>query len=109
MSIHHDHTAIVMSRAYKAGRFSQAETRSSDPTAGRRSNGRRTSESLRSVRRRGAAVYLLGMLIVTGVGSAFVIGGMLAEAQGLAAVALAAAMPIAGLLWAITLSIMSRD
>lgn len=99
-----------MSRAYKAGRFSQAKTtRSNSPAPGRRPKGRRSSESLRSVRRRGAAVYLLGMLMVTGVGSAFVIGGMLAEAQGLAAVALAAAMPVAGLLWAITLSVMSRD
>ena len=56
----------------------------------------------------GALVYLFGMAAATTSGSAFVIGGMLAGARGLPAVALAAAVPLAGLLWAIMLSLLHR-
>lgn len=53
-------------------------------------------------------MYLLGMFATTMIGSAFVIGGMLAKATGLSAVALAAAMPVAGLVWAVALSVLHR-
>lgn len=56
----------------------------------------------------GALVYVLGMTVATLAGSAFVVGGLLAEARGLNAVALAAAVPLAALLWAITLSLLQR-
>lgn len=58
--------------------------------------------------RHGALPYLLGMATATLCGTAFVVGGLVAGASGLAAVALAAAVPVAGLLWAIALSVLHR-
>ena len=55
-----------------------------------------------------AVLYLLGMSVATVCGTAFVVGGMLAGARGLTAVALAAIIPIAGLLWALVLSTIDR-
>ena len=105
MSIRHEPIPQLTNRISYSRQYNESANR----RAGRRTREFRNSESMRSVRRRGAAVYLLGMVVITMIGSAFVIGGMLAEAQGLSAVVLAAAMPAAGLLWAITLSIMSKD
>lgn len=105
MSIRQEPTSQLTSRTSYSRPYSESTSR----RGGGRTREFRNSESVRSVRRRGAAVYLLGMVVITMIGSAFVIGGMLAEARGLSAVVLAAAMPAAGLLWAITLSIMSKD
>ena len=55
-----------------------------------------------------AMMYLLGMLAATACGSAFVIGGMLAGANGFGAVMQAGAVPAAALLWALALSRLQR-
>ena len=55
-----------------------------------------------------AAVYLCGMTAAAISGSAFVIGGMLAGANGWAAVALAATIPAAAILWVITITLLQR-
>ena len=60
-------------------------------------------------RPRRTLVYVLAMVAATLTGSAFVIGGLVAGAQGLSAVLLAAAVPLAALLWAITLSLLQRE
>jgi hypothetical protein len=41
-------------------------------------------------------------------GSAFVIGGLVAGASGWGAISLAAAVPLAGLLWVLTLTLLQR-
>ncbi len=105
VSIRHDQMSQLSNRISYSQQFNDS--------ANRRDGGQtrefRSSASMRSVRRRGATAYLLGMVVVTMIGSAFVIGGLLAEAKGLSAIVLAAAMPAAGLLWAITLSVMNRE
>ena len=53
-------------------------------------------------------VYALGMTVAVISGSAFVIGGMVGGASGWSALVLAAAIPLAGLTWALTLSILHR-
>ena len=104
MSIQNDQTSQLTSRVYHSSRFQESSNRRDD----QRPAWLRTGDVQRSVRRRGAAIYLLGMLMVTMIGSASVIGGMMAKATGLTAVALAAAMPVAGLVWAIVLSVLQR-
>jgi predicted MFS family arabinose efflux permease len=51
---------------------------------------------------------LLGMTTATVCGSAFVIGGMVGDASGWSAVLLAAAVPVAGLSWALVVSLGDR-
>lgn len=49
-------------------------------------------------------IHLAAIAVATTGGSLFVIGGMVAGASGLNAVLLAAAVPLAGMVWAIVLS-----
>ena len=71
---------------------------------------KRTGRKGRSTttRSQSALLYLLGMLAATASGSAFVIGGMLAGADGFDAVLLAGTVPAAALLWALTLAKLQR-
>jgi hypothetical protein len=55
-----------------------------------------------------AAVYVCGMAAAALSGSAFVIGGLVAGASGWGAISLAAAVPLAGLLWVLTLTLLQR-
>ncbi len=54
------------------------------------------------------AVYGLGMLVASGVGAVLRVVGLEADLSGPAIVLLAAAFPVAGLLWALGLSALSR-
>lgn len=51
-----------------------------------------------------AVLYAVGMLSATILGSALMMGALLGHAGGWVAIAIAAAFPVGGLVWAITLS-----
>ncbi|MGF1597205.1 MAG: hypothetical protein ACFCVK_09790 [Acidimicrobiales bacterium] len=78
---------------------------------GRRPTDRWTDQGAdpgRDPRRWRGLAYLLGITAATISGTAFFIGGLLAGAHGPVAIALAAAFPLAGLLWALTLNAAER-